>query len=156
VELNDLKNAAHFVMDMVEMQVAREEPKPTIVRLLAAPQKLIDHLKATSLTATTTSLVRVKSHHPEVDIVKVEEGPDTTKDLKAVVDEIREAAEAIMEPSITRETMVKSSRSLRVVPPPSSSHVDNNGNLLLSCVTYLAYVCLNLVAPKQYAFFIPH
>jgi hypothetical protein len=27
VELNDLKNAAHFVLDMVEMHVTGEEPK---------------------------------------------------------------------------------------------------------------------------------
>jgi hypothetical protein len=71
VELNDLKNAAHFVMDMVETQVVGKEPKPAIDRLLAAPQKSVDLLKVMSLTAATKSLVRVKSHHPDIDMVKV-------------------------------------------------------------------------------------
>jgi hypothetical protein len=53
VELNDLKNAAHFVMDMVETQVAGEEPKPAIDQLLTAPEKLVNLLKETSLTAAT-------------------------------------------------------------------------------------------------------
>jgi hypothetical protein len=46
---------------------------------------------------TTESLVRVKSHHPEVDMVKVGEGPDTTKDLKAIEEEVRVAAMKIMD-----------------------------------------------------------
>jgi hypothetical protein len=71
VEVNDLKNAANYVMDMVEMPVAGEEPKPAVDRLLAAPQKLVNLLRVTSLTAATELLVRVKSHHPEVDMVKV-------------------------------------------------------------------------------------
>jgi hypothetical protein len=37
VEVNDLKNAADHVMDMMETQVAGEEPKPAIDQLLAAP-----------------------------------------------------------------------------------------------------------------------
>jgi hypothetical protein len=41
-----------------------EEPKPTIDRLLAAPQKLVNLLRATILTAVMVSLVRVKLHHP--------------------------------------------------------------------------------------------
>jgi hypothetical protein len=84
-------------MDMVEAQVAGEGRKPAINRLLAAPQKLVDLLKAKTLTAATELLVQQKSHHPEVDMVKVGEGPDATKDLKVVEDEIREAAVKIMD-----------------------------------------------------------
>jgi hypothetical protein len=58
---------------------------------------LVDLLKATSLTASTESLVQVKSHHPDVDMVKVEEVPDVVKDLKAVEEEVREATMAIMD-----------------------------------------------------------
>jgi hypothetical protein len=53
VDLNDLKNAAHFVMDMLATHVEGEEPKSAIDRLLAAPEKLVDLLKATSLTTAT-------------------------------------------------------------------------------------------------------
>jgi hypothetical protein len=51
--------------------------------------------------------------------------------------------------------MMESSRSLGVVPPPSSSHVNNTDNLLLACMMYLAYVCVNLLALKQCDFLIP-
>jgi chromosome segregation ATPase len=97
VELNNLKNTAHFVMDMVETQVTGEEPKSSIDRLLAAPENLVNLLKATSLTAATESLMRVKSHHPDVDMVKVGEGPDATKDLRVVEEEARGASMAIID-----------------------------------------------------------
>jgi hypothetical protein len=42
VEQNDLKNVAHFVINMVAMQVEGEEPKPDMNRLLAMPEKLVD------------------------------------------------------------------------------------------------------------------
>jgi hypothetical protein len=58
---------------------------------------LVDLLRATSLTAETELLVRVKSHHSEVDMVKVREGPDVIKDLKVVEDEVREGTEKIMD-----------------------------------------------------------
>jgi hypothetical protein len=93
VEVNDLKNAADHVMDTMELQVDGEESKPAIDQLLAAPQKLVDLLRATSLTAATESLVRLKSHFPEVDMVKIEEGPDITKDLQVVEEVVRVAAE---------------------------------------------------------------
>jgi hypothetical protein len=54
---------------------------------------LVDLLRATSLTGATESLVRLKSHFPEVDMVKVEEGPDITKDLQVVEEVVRVAAE---------------------------------------------------------------
>jgi hypothetical protein len=40
-------------------------------------------LKAASLAAATETLVRVKSHYPDVNMVKVGESSDTMKDLKA-------------------------------------------------------------------------
>jgi hypothetical protein len=95
--MNDLKNAASYMMDIVETEVPGEEPKPAIDWLLAAPQKLVDLLRAMSLTVAMESLVRVKSHQSEVNMVKVGEGPDVTKDLKVVEDEVREAAEKIMD-----------------------------------------------------------
>jgi hypothetical protein len=39
----------------------------------------------------------VKSHHPEVDMVKAEEGSDTTKDLKALELEVRDATTVVMD-----------------------------------------------------------
>jgi hypothetical protein len=97
VELNDFNNVAHFAMDILASQVEGEEPKPAIDRLLTTPEKLLDLLKATSLAAATEALIRVKSHYPNVDMVKVGEGPDATKDPKVVELDVREAAMAIMD-----------------------------------------------------------
>jgi hypothetical protein len=97
VELNDLKSVAHFAMDIVVSRVEGDEPKPAIDRLLAAPEKLLDLLKATRLVAAKETLVRVKSHYPDVDMVKVGEGPNVTKDPEVVELEVREAAMAIMD-----------------------------------------------------------
>jgi hypothetical protein len=97
VELTDLKNATHYAMDMIASQFEWEEPKSALDRLIAIPYKLLDPLKATSLPAATEVLVRVKSHHPEVDMVKAEEGSDTTKDLKALELEVRDAATVVMD-----------------------------------------------------------
>jgi hypothetical protein len=58
---------------------------------------LVDLLRVTILIAVKESLVRVKSHFPEVDMVKVGEGPDTTKDLHVVEEEVRVAANKIMD-----------------------------------------------------------
>jgi hypothetical protein len=49
------------------------------------------------LAAVLDALVRVKSHHPDVDMVKVKEGADTTKDLKALELEVRDAAMEVMD-----------------------------------------------------------
>jgi hypothetical protein len=62
VELNDLKNATHFAMDIIASQVEGEEPKPAIDHLIAAPKKLQDLLNATSLATSTEVLVWVKSY----------------------------------------------------------------------------------------------
>jgi hypothetical protein len=50
-----------------------------------------------SLTAVTESQVRVKSHFPEVDMVKVGEGANATKDLQVVEEEVRVATDKIMD-----------------------------------------------------------
>jgi hypothetical protein len=49
------------------------------------------------LAAATNALVRVKSHYPYVDMVKVKGGVDTTKDLKALELEVRDAAMEVMD-----------------------------------------------------------
>jgi hypothetical protein len=48
----------------------------------------MDLLRARSLASAVESLVRTKSHFPEVDMVKVEEGPDAAKDLGAIEAEV--------------------------------------------------------------------
>jgi hypothetical protein len=77
--------------------IEEEEPKSALNRLIAVPEKLLDLLKGTSLAATTEALVRVKSYHPKVDMVKVGAGADTTKDLKALELQVRDAATAVMD-----------------------------------------------------------
>jgi hypothetical protein len=54
-------------------------------------------LKAASLAAATETLVRVKSHYPDVNMVKVGESSDTMKDLKALELEVRDATTAVMD-----------------------------------------------------------
>jgi hypothetical protein len=84
-------------MDMIATQVEGEEPKSALDRLIDIPDRLLTLLKATSLAMATNALVRVKSHYPEVDKVKVGEGADTTKDLKALKLEVRDAAMVVMD-----------------------------------------------------------
>jgi hypothetical protein len=54
-------------------------------------------LRATGLAAATDALVRVKSHYPEVDVIKIKGGADTTKDLHALELEVGEAATEVDE-----------------------------------------------------------
>jgi hypothetical protein len=49
------------------------------------------------LAAATDALVRVKSHHPDIDMVKVKEGVNVTKDLQALEMEVRDAAMEVMD-----------------------------------------------------------
>jgi hypothetical protein len=97
VELRDLKNAAHYAMDCIAMQVEGEEPKSILDHLIETPDRLLTLLKATSLVAATDVLVMVKSHHLDVDMVKVKEDADATKDLKALELEVRDAAMEVMD-----------------------------------------------------------
>jgi hypothetical protein len=92
VELNDLKGAANYAMDCIDVPTEVEEPQSIVDRLIDTPNRLLTLLKATSLAATTDALVRVRSHYPDVDMAKVKGGADTTKDLKALELEVRDAA----------------------------------------------------------------
>jgi hypothetical protein len=58
-------------MDMVVAQVAGDETKSVIDWLIAAPEKVAELLRATSMTAAVEALVHVKSHFTEVDMEKV-------------------------------------------------------------------------------------
>jgi hypothetical protein len=49
------------------------------------------------LEAATDALVRVKSHYPDVDMAKIKGGADTTKDLQALLLEVDDAANEVME-----------------------------------------------------------
>jgi hypothetical protein len=97
VELTNLKNVAHYSMEMIAAHVEGEEPKPALDRLIDIPNRLLTLLKVTSLVVATNALVRVKSHCPEVDMVKVKGGADTTKDLKALELEMCDAAVEVMD-----------------------------------------------------------
>jgi hypothetical protein len=97
VELTDLKNTAHYAMDMITAQVEGEEPKSALDHLIDISDRLLMLLKATSLAAATDALVRVKSHYPEVDMVKVKGGADTTKGLKALELEVCDAAMEVID-----------------------------------------------------------
>jgi hypothetical protein len=74
-----------------------EELKSVLDHLIEIPDKLLTLLKATILAAATNALVRVKSHHPDVDIVKVKEAADATKDLKALELQVLEASMEVMD-----------------------------------------------------------
>jgi hypothetical protein len=97
VELNSLKGAASYAMDCIVVPCEVEGPQSLVDRLIDTPNKLLTLLRATSLAATTDALVRVKSHYPDVDMAKVKEGADTTKDLKALELEVGDAAMEVMD-----------------------------------------------------------
>jgi hypothetical protein len=97
VELNNLKGATNYAMDCIAVSTQGEEPKSVVDRLIETPDRLLTLLKATSLAAATDALVRVKSHYPDVDKAKVKAGADTTKDLKDLELEVRDAAMEVMD-----------------------------------------------------------
>jgi hypothetical protein len=97
VELNDLKGAANYAMDCIAVPAEGDEAKSIVDRLIDTPKKLLTLLKATSLVAATDTLVRVRSHYPEVDMTKVKGGADTTKDLTALELEVRDTAMEVMD-----------------------------------------------------------
>jgi hypothetical protein len=96
VELNDLKGAANYAMDCIAVPT-KVEPHSIVDRLIDTPNMLLTLLKATSLAAATDALVRVRSHYPDVDMAKVKGGADTTKDLKALELEVRDATMEVMD-----------------------------------------------------------
>jgi hypothetical protein len=97
VELNDLKGAASYAMDCIDMPAEGGEAKSIVDRLIDTPNRLLTLLKATSLAAATNALVRVKSHYPDVDMAKVKAGPDAKKDLAALELEVQDATTEVME-----------------------------------------------------------
>jgi hypothetical protein len=97
VELNDLKGAANYAMDCIAIPYEVEEPQSIVDRLIDTPNRLLTLLKATSLVAVTDALVRVRSHYPDVDMAKVKGAADTTKDIKALELEVRDAAMEVMD-----------------------------------------------------------
>jgi chromosome segregation ATPase len=97
VELNDLKGAANYAMACIAVPAEGEEQQSIVDRLIDTPNRLLTLLRATSFTAATDALVRVKSHYPDVDMDKVEGGADTMKDLKALELEVEDAAMEVME-----------------------------------------------------------
>lgn len=84
VVMIDLKNVAGHIMDILVPQVSREEPRSLIDRLVLAPERVTELLRASSLTAAVETLVRVKSHYPEVNVTQVGDGPNQEVDLKAI------------------------------------------------------------------------
>jgi chromosome segregation ATPase len=90
VELRDLKGAASYAMNCIVVPAEREEAKSIVDRLIDTLDRLLTLLKATSLAAATDTLVRVKSHYPDVDMAKVKGGPDTEKDLATLDLEVQD------------------------------------------------------------------
>jgi hypothetical protein len=84
VELNDLKGAATYAMDCIAVPTEGGEAKSIVDLLIDTPNRLLTLLKATSLTAATDALVRVRSHYPDIDMAKVRAGPNAEKDLTAL------------------------------------------------------------------------
>jgi hypothetical protein len=64
VELRDLKNATHYVMDCIAAQVEGEEPKSILGRLIETLDRLLTLLKVTSLAVATYVRVRVSHTTP--------------------------------------------------------------------------------------------
>jgi hypothetical protein len=97
VELNDLKGAANYAMSCIAVPKEGEQQESIIDHLVDTPNRLLTLLRATSLAAATDALVRVKSHYPDVDMAKIKEGVDTTKNLQALELDVKEAANEVME-----------------------------------------------------------
>jgi hypothetical protein len=97
VELNNLKGAANYAMSCIPIPEEGGQQQSIIDRLVDTPNRLLLLLRATGLAATTDALVRVKSHYPEVNMTKIKDGADTTKDLHALELEVDEAATEVAE-----------------------------------------------------------
>ena len=97
VEIADLKEAAEYVMDMVAPQANPEEPTPLLERLIAAPDRVTDLLKASGKTAAVGALSWVKSHYPEVEVAKIEAGPNRNANLDALEAEVEAAADKVVD-----------------------------------------------------------
>jgi hypothetical protein len=76
-------------------------------------------LRATGLAAVADALVRVKYHYPEVDMAKIKEGADTTKNLQALDLEVDEAANEVWRTS-TSKAMVEPATMVATMETSSS------------------------------------
>jgi chromosome segregation ATPase len=92
VELNDLKGAANYAMSCIAVPEEGEQQQSIVDHLVDTHNRLLTLPRVMSLAAVTDALVRVKSHHPDVDMAKIKGGADTTKDLQALELEVEEAA----------------------------------------------------------------
>ena len=97
VEMTNLKNTAGYVMDMVVPQENPEEPTPLLDRLMVAPDRVTDLLKESGKMGAVGALVTVKSHYPEVEVTKLEAGPNREVDLVALEAEVEAAADKVVE-----------------------------------------------------------
>jgi hypothetical protein len=97
VELNDLKGGANYAIDCIPVPAEGEEAKSIVDRLIDTPNRLLTLLKAMSLAAATATLVRVKSHYPDLNMAMVMAGANTTKDLRALELEVWDAAKEVMD-----------------------------------------------------------
>ena len=97
VEIADIKDATGYVMDMVVPQVNPKEPTLLLDRLIAAPDRVTDLLKSTGKTVAVGALSWEKSHYPEVEVTKIENGPNRDADLKALEAEVEATAEKVVE-----------------------------------------------------------
>jgi hypothetical protein len=97
VELNDLNGAANYAMSCIAVPEEGEQQRSIVDRLVDTPNWLLTLLRANGLAAATDALVRVKSHYPDVDTVKIKGVADTTRDLQALELEVEEASNEVME-----------------------------------------------------------
>jgi hypothetical protein len=97
VELNDLKGAANYAMSCICVPEEGGQRQSIVDHLVDTPDRLLLLLRATGLASATDALVRVKSHYLEVDMTKIKDGANTTKDLQALELEVDEAATAVAE-----------------------------------------------------------
>jgi hypothetical protein len=92
-ELDDLKDAAQYVMDLYDPQKEGAEPKGLIERLDAAENQVRDLLLDTAKLAAAMALLSVKYHEPSFDLQKVAEDVDLfglvrREDIVAATEEV--------------------------------------------------------------------
>jgi hypothetical protein len=87
----------NYATSCIPISEEGDQQQSIVDRLVDTPNRLLLLLRATSLASATDALVRVKSHYPEVNMTKIKDGADTTKDLQALELEVDEAATAVAE-----------------------------------------------------------
>jgi hypothetical protein len=101
-------------MDCIAVPAEGEEPTSVVDRFVEIPDRLLTLLKAMSVAAATGTLVRVKSHYPNVDMAKVKGGADAEKDLAMeVMNSLDYKGDSGEQKSWTRSCTPSSSHSCR-------------------------------------------